>query len=519
MENIENNINLLKDDTFHSIDNFFETMDLNKDLEKLYEVIGDEEDQDELQKNIKLNNLRNENHKRYYEIDTLKYENLPDDFYDVLEDVFELYSYIDTEKLLNSNEYETNNIKLLLDNIYRRINRLDKMVETYLKDITKKNDEKQSKFSSNYFNNLDINEELKKELINKYNDLVLFSSNIRQDIYEDIKLQIKREKYINEILKLLNIEQEKKINIQKKDKLDELNKKINLEIFKYQEQIQYLEDIIPENSKHLKEFKEFKEFCNKLFAYDDTSYDNAKQTYEILCDELRFKAYVSNFEELFIQEIIDKQNEEEFVYEKVGIKNLKKSLDYITANYMDKLDIDSKNIIEYIFNKLNSYDYDIEELNKLLSSIVRKIWNDTITDVYNFNPKEDYYFICSNNQFIDAKYQTILISKKEIDRVDDYEDYQIGFICGYNDNIMYITENDDIMSVTEYDDMSYLKTPLQLEQEFLNFKVCNRIALNGFKTKVEAVYYINDGNIDKYMKAVELANMYKLPLIELKKDN
>ena len=95
----------------------------------------------------------------------------------------------------------------------------------------------------------------------------------------------------------------------------------------------------------------------------------------------------------------------------------------------------------------------------------------------------------------------------------------IGFICGYNDNILYITENDDIMSVEDYDDMSNLKTPLQLEQEFMNFKVCNRIALNGFKTKVEAVYYINDGNMDKYMKAIELANMYKLPLIELKKDN
>ena len=30
---------------------------------------------------------------------------------------------------------------------------------------------------------------------------------------------------------------------------------------------------------------------------------------------------------------------------------------------------------------------------------------------------------------------------------------------------------------------------------------------------------INDGNIDKYMKAIELANLYNLPLIELKKDN
>ena len=98
-----------------------------------------------------------------------------------------------------------------------------------------------------------------------------------------------------------------------------------------------------------------------------------------------------------------------------------------------------------------------------------------------------------------------------------YQNYQIGFICGYDDNIMYITENDDIMSVTNVNDMSNLKTPLQLEQEFINFKVCNRIALNGFKTKIEAVYFINDGNFDKYRKAVELSNMYKLPLIELKK--
>lgn len=519
MENVENNVNILKDNTFHSIDNFFETIDLNKDLEKLYEIIGDEEDKDELQKNIKLNNLRNENHKRYYEIDTLKYENLPDDFYDVIEDMFDLYSYIDSKNILVTDEYETNKIRLLLDNIYRRINRLDKMVETYLKDITKRNDEKQSRFSLNYFNSLDINEELKSELINKYNDLILFSSNISKDIYEDIKIQLKRQEYINEILKLLNIEEENKINLQKKDRLKELNKKINEEILKYKEQIQYLEDIIPENSKHITEFENFKDFCNKIFAYDDECYDNAKQTFEILSDKLRFKNYVSNFEELFVQEIIDKQKEEEFIYEKVGIKNLRKSLDYITANYMNKLGEEDKNIIKYIFDKLNANNYELTELNKALGLIVRKIWDETITDIYNFNPKEDYYFICSNNQFIDAKYQTILISKKEINRVDYYEDYQIGFICGYNDNIMYITENDDIMSVNDYDDMSNLKTPLQLEQEFLNFKVCNKIALNGFKTKVEAVYYINDGNIDKYLKAVELANMYKLPLIELKKDN
>lgn len=506
------------DDTNAFFDYSFKNLDLNKEMEKLYEIIDDDEMQDEFEQKIRLSKLRNENYERYQSIDTLKYKDLPQDFDDVVEDIFNLYQYINSKSLLNDDVYNSKNNKTLLDNIYRRIERLDRMVKSSLKELTKNNDEKQSKFSITYFNNLDISKELRKNLLERYNELVLYSSYYTEDIYEDLKRQIKRECYISEILRLLNIEEEKKITLQKKDKLEILNKKIDIEISKYREQIQYLEDIIPENSKHIEDFKDFKDFCNKIFAYDDESYENAKQTFEILSDELRFKAYISNFEELFIQEISNKKKEEKFIYEKIGIKNLKNSLNYITANYMDKLDEDSKGIIGYIFDKLNNENYDLEELNKALGLVVRDIWDKDITDVYNFNPNNDYYFICSNNQFIDEKYQTILITKKEINRVNDYEDYQIGFICGYNDNIMYITENEDIMSV-DSDDMSNLKTPLQLEQEFMNFKVCNRLALNGYKTKIEAVYYISDGNMDKYKKAVELANMYKLPLIELKKTN
>lgn len=519
MENVKNNNTLDNANAFQIFDDYFETLNLNSELEKLYEIINDEELQDEFEEEVRLTNLRNENHKRYHNINTLKYKNLPKELDDIIEDIMNLYSYIDPKEILSANLFDSNNIKTILNNIYRRINRLDRMVKSLLKEITKSNDKKQSKLSINYFKSLDINDELKKDLIGKYNDLVLYSSFITEDSYEDLKRQIKRESYISEILKLLNIEEEKRISLQKKDKLNILNKKINLEIKKYKEYIQYLEDMMPDDSKYVKEFENFKNFCNKLIAYDDASYENAKQTYEILSDELRFKAYVSNFEELFVQEIKDKQSEEKFIFEKIGIKNLKKSLDYITANYMDKLDEESKNIIGYIFDNLNRVDYDLNELNKALSLVVRNIWSSTITNVYEFNPNEDYYFICANNQFIDEKYQTILITRKEINRVDDYQDYQIGFICSYNDNIMYITENDDIMSIDDSDDMSNLKTPLQLEQEFMNFKICNRIALNGYKTKIQAVYYINDGNMDKYMKAIELANRYKIPLIELKKDN
>lgn len=517
MENVKESKTLDNTNTF--FDDYFETLNLNTDLEKLYEIINDDELNDEYEAEIKLTNLRNENHKRYHDINILKYNDLPIDLDDIIGDIKNLYSYINSKEILSANSFDSNNIKILLDNIYRRINRLDMMVKTLLKEVTNRNDKNQLKFSINYFKNLNINNDLKKELIERYNDLVLYSSFFTEDIYEDLKRQIKRENYISEILNLLNIEQEKRISLLKKDKLKILNKKIDIEIVKYKEQIQYLEDIMPKDSKYKNEFEEFKNFCNKIIAYDDTSYENAKQTYEILSDELRFKAYVTNFEEFFIKEIDNKNKEEKFIFEKVGIKNLNNSLNYINANYLDKMDEESKNIIGYIYDKLSLEDFDLDELNKALGLVVRKIWGDTVTNIYEFNPNEDFYFICSNNQFIDEKYQTILISKKEINRVDDYEDYQIGFICGYNDNIMYITENEDIMSVSDCNDMSNLKTPLQLEQEFMNFKICNRIALNGYKTKIEAVYYINDGNMDKYMKAIELANIYKIPLIELKKDN
>lgn len=503
--------------TFEYFDEYFEKMDLNEELKKIYEIINDEESKNEFEIQSKLNKLRNANHKRYYDIDINKYKNLPEFFQDVVEDIFSLYNCIVPQELLLENLNEALNNKKILDNIFRRINRLNKMVNTTLKELNSKNDERQLKFSATYFKSLNINNDLKKKLLDYYNRLVLYNSVIVSDPYEDLKRQVVRDTYINEILKLLNLYEEEKVNLLKKDRLKLLNEKIDIEINKHKNIIQYLEDLMPENSKHFKEFNDFKQFYNKIIAYDDKSYSNAKQTYEILSDNSRFKIMTNNFEELFVQEIDSRKKEENFILEKIGIKNIKMSLNYISNYYLDKLNNEDKKIIEKILCKINSNNFDLLGIRNQLEKIVKSIWKNTITSVYSYDPDKDFYFICSNNQFIDEKYQTILISSKEIDKVDDYSDYQIGFICSYNDNILYITENDDIMTV-QYDDMSDLKTPIQLEQEFINFKVCNRIALNGYKTKIEGVYYINAGNKKNYRKAVELANMYKLPLIELKKD-
>ena len=514
MEN--QNDNKILDTSSAFLDNTFSSLDLNLDMEKIYELINDEELNNEFEHQINLTNLRNDNYNRYKAINITKYKNLPLEFEDIKEDILNFYDCINVKNILTDNYEDSKNNKVVLDSIYVRISRLDNMIKTYLKDITKNNNIKQKEFNMQYFKNLNIDEKLKKDLIQKYNDLVLLSSKISNDIYEELEIQKRRKLSIEEILKVLNIGKEVQTRLLTQDRLKPLNNVINSEISKYKDKIQYLEDLMIEKSKHSLKFIEFKNFFNKLIAYDDTNYENARQIFDILVNDDKLKNNIKDFEHLFIDEREKNLKEMNFVYEKVGIKNLINSFNYIVVNYIKELSEKDINILNYISSQINGANYNINELNMLLKGIVTDIWKNQITDVYSFNPKEDFYFICSNNQFIDEKYQTILITKKELERVTNYEDYQIGFICEYNNNIMYITENEDIMTVS-MDDMSYLKTPLQVEQEFMNFKVCNRIALNGYKTKIQAVYYINDGNEEKYMKALELANMYKLPLIELKK--
>ncbi len=517
----DENLEVLNNDEDPFYD-YFADMDLNSDIKKIYDVINDDELQEQFINDTKLTELRNDNHKRYFAINIKKIENLPTEFSDIVYDVIKLYNFIDSKLLLTESLNEAENSKQLLDNIYRKLDRIDKMVSTALKTLEKENDEKQSQFSISYFKNLEVSDQVKKVLIDKYNDLVLFNGVIGEDSYDNLKRQMLRKEYIYDILNYLHLEKRNQKNIDEKDKLSILNQKIEDQIKEYKEKIQYLEDLMSTNSKHIEEFTDFKNFLNRLFAYDDTNYDNAKQTYEVLSDKYRFSELFGNFEDIFIQdrEYLDK--EKQFIYNKLGIKNVKMTLNYIYENYYQKeLTDEEKKIIDGLINDISSLNYDLEVIEKELSIIVSNIWKNTITDIYSYNPNDNFYFICSNSEFMSEKQQAILISKKELEVVNDYSNYEIGFICGYNDNILNITENEDSSGIN-HNDMSYLKTPIQIEKEFIYLKICNRIILNGYKTKKLAVYCIKNNSDEydlNYNKALELANTYNLPLIELKKSN
>ena len=504
------------DDT-RILDEYFANLNLDDELKKIsMNYVADESDE-EFRKKAALNQLRSDNHYRYYNIDFVKLDNLTEDINVYVRSIKDLYKLIDPKVLLTENEIQADQHKVVLDKIYSYLDIIDEKVDVALKLLIPNNNIKQSKLSIELFKKAKVSSKVLNELIDLYSELVIISSYLENDKYKDLKNQIKRKRNISKIYKLLNVKEPREIEIDRSEEIDVLNRKIEYFRKKYMDKLQYLGDIVPKG-------KEFKNRLNKLrnnilvlFSYDDRSISAARNVWDRIQRSQKLDDEIKNIEQVFIDEIEKVKKEKKFVYDKVGIKNIKRTLDYIDVYYMDILDEETRNVVTYMINNINAGKYNAKNMNKALHIIIDDIWQRTITDVKNYDPSGDYCFLCTNNPFVDEKYQAILITRKEIKKVNNYEDYQIGFVCGYNDNILYATENEDIMSV-RFDDMSNLKTPKQIEDEFINFKVCNRIALNGFNTKLKAVYYIDDGDSIKLAKALDLSNSYNLPLIKIKKD-
>ena len=491
-----------------------DNIDLDQDIDKLYELMNDASLNKKHEDIKKLNKLRNENHKKYYEINLVQLNNLPDEYKELVNDIKNLYLKIVPKNILSESETEAQQTKTILTKISNKINRVEKMITTNLKELEKSNDEKQSEFSITNFKNLDIDEKNKKKVLNMYNELILYNATVEKDIYHKFKRELVRKKYIDEILKLISIGTDELLNEEKKYVTDEMNAELSNAIDKANDKIQYLSDLMMEDSEYEDSFNDFVDFYNKITSYDNTNYENVKQTLEILKDEDKFDVYANEFENNFIDEREKNQNEEKFIYQKIGIKNIRMSLDYISSNYMDLLDKPRKLVIEDSYQRLDEKEVDIEILDKNLNNIVKYIWENTIT---NIDKKDNFYYLCTNSLFKEPKMESILLSKNILNRMDNFLDYQIGFICKYNSNILYITENSDIMSV-KHDDLSRLKTPKQIEQEYINFNTINKIALDGFMTTFVGVYFIDDGDKIKLKKAQELSKENKLPLIILKKN-
>jgi len=488
-------------------DDYFESINLNEDLKGFYEFMNDDKLNNSLEEESNLTELRNNNYKRYNDINLTKISNLSEDLDNLVGEIKRIYDFFSCEKLLTESKEEAENTKKLLDAVYKNLNELENKVKENLKTLEKENDKRQKEIKNIKLDNID--KKIKKEVNDEYNNIVIYNAIIEDNIYDNYKIQLRREKDLDKICGLINIE----IN---NDEDVNLSEELELEIQKINDRITFLEDLIPVNSNFKNDLISFKNYFYELIAYDDKDSNQVNKIYVYLKKDTKVNDLLNYLEDRLIDEIEKSRHEEQFIYEKQGIKNFRNSLDYISVNYEDMLENYEKDVINHLYKSLNEDNCNIDRLYNNLKNIVYNIWGKNITDVFLYNENEDFCFIGCNNQFLDEKHEAILLTNKTIKNYDICSNYSIGFICNYNKNILYVTDYEDIMDF-KYNDMSNLKTPKQIEQELLNFDVLNKMALDGYITKIEAVYLIYDKDLTKYKKAVELANQYKLPLIVLKK--
>ena len=496
---------------------YFENMDLNEDMEKIYSLIKNNEEYSEYEKEMNLSKLRIDNHKKYHRIKINLIEDLPNYFYLDVKNIKSIYSKINENKLLSENYEEAEKNKYRLIELEKAFNELKFKVEKELKNILKKNNNDQKLWGFDVFKNLVFDKDELKKVLNYYDTLLFITANVYDDVFSEYKNELVRRKIIDKINKILDEEAEKLKNSAKIKELRILNNKIEEGIRKLNDKLNYLDKLVPDNSEYLPDYKKFKMICETLINYDKESLKDVRETYKVLCVEEKLDIFIKRFETFFLIELEKLIKGKEYQKLEIEMEELKEIIKKI-EEYSDFLDSENNKYIRNLKRSIKEKIIDIKKEKEKINNLIRKIWNKYLTDINLFNFNIDYHFICSNNQFILPIQECILITKKMIEQDSNYGEYQIGFICDSLDKIMYMTNKEDIID-KEDQDLDYLKLPNEIEENFRSFKDCTKIALDGNSTSFIAVYFIDDGDNIKLKTAEELSNTYNIPLIKFKRDN
>lgn len=490
---------------FSKSSKYYENLEIENFMNKIYSFSTPSYPDD-----YELKKLRNNNHKIYTSIDLIKLSKLPEVLQPYSKKIINAIKSIKEKDLLKENMSDAQYHAEVLKNIQDDMKNMDKAVRTTLKELIKSNDKNLAKIN---IDEIDIKH--KERIERLYNDVILTAVGNTLDDYEDLFIQLDRKEKIMRLFDAVNKYDIEWKDKKEKEKIAELNAGIDDRIAFYREKINYLKDLLMEQSRYQNKLISFTYYFDEKITYNKSDIKDVKKMYDMLQPDNIIDNKISKLENLFSQERELFKKENEFAKEKTGRTNLKNTLRYLKNYYNKKL---TKKELEVVENNLGKVDTeDINILKESTKKIVDRIWKKSITDIYNYNVTKDYYFIVSKTPFKEENFETILITKKMIEKVNIFDDFEIGFICNYDDNILLTTENNEIPSII-YDDLSNLKTPIQLEQEFVNFKVCNRLALNGYKTDIIGVYYIDTKKRKIYEKAVKLANEYDLPLIRIIKN-
>ena len=272
------------DETFFV--DFIEDKNTSDELRNFYKLIYEEPS------NLTL--LINENKERYSSINLKDIEGLPEEFYNIVKEIKKIYSFILPESLEVEILDQAKENKKIIHILINHINKLKDMVKEETEELSQSNKVRQEKIKKINYSNID--KKTLVEILEKYNNLLYCMYSKDDNIFVEYKKQIKIKKEINKIYRLINLENDYENN--SKNKLEDLKEKTSKELKKIYDKIIYLEDLMIEGSKYLKEFLDFKKLFLKVTAYDDNNYIEVNKVYNFIKDTYFCK---HNYKSLYLK--------------------------------------------------------------------------------------------------------------------------------------------------------------------------------------------------------------------------
>ena len=183
-------------------DDYFNNINLNNELKAFYELINNESLNDSFEAETILIDLRNQNYKRYNEINILQLENISSGFSNIIAEIKNVYNCISVDEILKQNKEEAEQTKRLLDIIFNLLNRFNTELEKELKIIEKDNITKQKDLEKIIDQ---LGNKASDKILSKYNDIIIYNATIESNVLENYKRQVEIKNNLNYIYKLLDV--------------------------------------------------------------------------------------------------------------------------------------------------------------------------------------------------------------------------------------------------------------------------------------------------------------------------
>lgn len=299
--------------------------------------------------NIELQNLRDDNHRLYYNVDIDFLNNVDVKYKNEALEIIKRYNKIDAKSILMQDRISSDNTNNLLKQLDNDINELKEKIRNDLNTVINYVDRLSSKID---ISNITRETPLGILILNKYDAFIIYSADLSlSDVNNAMKRQSKRLMYIKELDYLINNYNTLKCKFNSENTTILIN---NL----YEIVGKYL--YLLTNT----EFEYTKEAIKKILAYEFEFIDKYLPTYKIILTKIWNSSYTGKY--YFICDLdLDKNNIYLMNVNNIGKYESSGYICDIPDNFIDYFNMKNTEIINYPLPCNLNDKYEIKKDNKV----------------------------------------------------------------------------------------------------------------------------------------------------------